>query len=82
MVLASHVDAAVLNRHVAEWIIRNAPDIALEDFEFSQNVVGRAQYRFALADRPGLVLFRDDFNRELDEMRKDGRFEAILDKYR
>lgn len=82
MVLAGHVDAAVVNRQVAEWVFRNSSVIKREDFEFSQNAIDSAYYRFAVADKPGLDVFREDFNRELIKMKEDGRFEAILNKYR
>lgn len=82
MVQRGHIDGAVTNRHVAEWIIRNQPDMTLSEFVFSSTPIGSAPYRFAFCNTPKWMRFLADFNRELASMKEDGRLQSILERYK
>lgn len=77
-----HVDGAVCNRFVAQWILREDEGLAHEDFLFSETPVDSAPYRFAFTRARDWTEFVERFNSELKAMREDGRLEAILDQYR
>lgn len=80
MLQHGHVDAAVTNRHVANWIIKNSKTLAPEDFVYGY-AVGSAPYRFAFTRMWDNRTFISAFNEELARMRQDGRLEALLSKY-
>lgn len=82
MVLRGHIDAAVTNRHVADWLIRNNKELINEDFSFSSQSIDSAPYRFAFSRKPCWEEFIEQFNQELSRMKKDGRLEAIFARYR
>lgn len=80
MVSRGHIDAAVTNRHVAQWLIRTSPELKAGDFLFGK-VIDSAPYRFAFTRTPENTRFVSSFDRELARMKEDGRLQAILDKY-
>lgn len=82
MVQRAHLDGAVTNRHVAEWIVRNQPDMEPGEFAYSKTIIGSAPYRFAFNNDPKWEEFVKCFNRELAAMKSDGRLQAIFDKYK
>lgn len=82
MVQRGHIDAAVTNRHVAEWITRNHPKMTLSEFALSTTPIDSAPYRFAFHNTPKWKQFIVGFNKELASMKKDGRLQAILDRYK
>ncbi|OIQ52073.1 Bacterial extracellular solute-binding protein, family 3 [Pseudodesulfovibrio hydrargyri] len=76
-----HVDGAVCNRFVAQWILREDEGLNPEDFAFAETAVDSAPYRFAFTRAGNWEGFIERFNRELKAMREDGRLEAILKRY-
>ncbi len=82
MLSRGHVDAIFTNRHVAKWIIRKSPNLNEEEFAFAQKPLDSAPFRFAFTKEKKHCTFIDAFNKELETMRKDGRFQAILDRYK
>ena len=82
MVDQGRIDCAVTNRLVAEWIIKNNERHVSGRFRFSAAPVDAAPYRFAFHRGGGWEPFINSFNVELAKMKADGRFEAILARYR
>lgn len=82
MVLRDHVDAAVTNQHVANWIIHNNDDLSHDDFVVGDKPIDSAPYRFAFTKAWYSLEFIKLFNRELKIMKKDGTFETILNRYK
>jgi polar amino acid transport system substrate-binding protein len=82
MVARGHIDAAVTNRRVAEWTLRNSDTLDAADFDFSRVPVGRADYRFAFIKTRAWEEFIASFNAELARMKTDGRLERIAARYR
>ena len=82
MVQRGHIDGAVTNRHVAEWIIKNNAELSAEAFAFGKTPIASAPYRFAFPKTEGNELFIAQFNRELAAMKQDGRLKTIMDKYK
>lgn len=73
-------DAAILNRHVALWMIRQEPKFQ-GVFAFSETPIGEAGYRFMLTSKRNWGPFIEIFNEELAAMKTDGRLSLILKKY-
>ncbi|QGY40660.1 transporter substrate-binding domain-containing protein [Pseudodesulfovibrio cashew] len=82
MLQRGHVDVAVANKIVAEWIIRNNDDLGKDDFRFSEKPIHTAPYRFAFTKTWDCREFIKTFDREFETMRKDGSLKAILEQYR
>ena len=82
MLERGHVDGAVCNRHVVEWILRTDNDLRADEFSFSDATVDSAPYGFAFTRKKGWKEFIPRFNRELLLMRRDGRLQAILSRYK
>ena len=82
MLVRGHVDGVVTSRQVAKWIIKEEADLTAEQFGCSETAVDSAPYGFAFARGKGWEPFIETFNRELKAMRRDGRLEAILNRYR
>lgn len=77
-----HVDAIIANPIVTNWTIKNNDPLKGASFLCSTKPLDSAPYRFAFTkawDSSRLVEFIND---ELATMKKDGRLEAILNKYR
>lgn len=81
MLKLGRIDAAVTNELVARWIIRNDRELALNDFSFALRPVDTVPYRLMFSDNGKWKNFIPRFNSELNQMKVDGRFEAILKKY-
>lgn len=77
-----HVDGIVTCRQVAEWIIRQSPELKADSFGFSTATVDSAPYGFAFTKVKNWPPFIERFNTVLAAMRKDGRLQKIFDKYR
>ncbi|QJB55056.1 transporter substrate-binding domain-containing protein [Pseudodesulfovibrio sp. zrk46] len=75
-----HIQAAVTNRHVAEWIIMQSPDISIDQFVFGK-AVDSVPYRFALTKAKPMDDFMSLFNKELSAMKEDGRLQEIMNRY-
>jgi polar amino acid transport system substrate-binding protein len=82
MLQRGHVDTVVTNRAVAEWIIRNRSDLHAADFVFAAKPIDSAPYRFAFFKSGQWQRFAELFNAELAAMKRDGRLDRILARYR
>jgi ABC-type amino acid transport/signal transduction systems, periplasmic component/domain len=82
MVSRGHLDAAVTNRRVAEWTLRNSSRLDAAAFDFSQTLVGKADFRFAFISTRVWAEFIGTFNAELARMKADGRLERMAARYR
>lgn len=82
MLLRGHIDVAVTNRYVAEWIIGNNADMTADDYIITETPIGSAPYRFAFTKARDYSRVIDIFNRELAAMKQDGRLQAIIEKYK
>lgn len=82
MVQRGHIDVAVTNRHVAEWIIRNSKTLNPDALLFTKTPLDSAPYRFAFTKAWDSNPCIDSFNRELEAMKKDGRFDEIINRYK
>lgn len=82
MLARGRTEAAVANKNVALWLMGTTFELNRNDFEFSEKPLGTAPYAFAFSRTKRWERFIALFNRELAAMKKDGRFQAILEKYR
>lgn len=82
MLLSSRVDAAVVNQHVVQWLIREDPSLSASDVCFSSHPLDTAGYRYVFGSRRAWGSFIQDLGREVERMRGDGRMETILAQYR
>ncbi len=73
-------DAAVINRLVALWVIRQNPEFKGQ-FAFSAKPVGEAGCRFMFTAKQDWGPFIEVFNKELAAMKADGRLDAIIQNY-
>lgn len=76
-----HVDAILTNPIVANWIIRQTPTLERDRFLYSTTPLDSAPYRFAFTKGWNSQPFINFFNAELKAMKKDGRLQAIINKY-
>lgn len=76
-----HVDAILTNPIVANWIIRNCTTLQRDRFLYSATPLDSASYRFAFTKGWNSQPFIDVFNAELRAMKRDGRLQAIVNKY-
>lgn len=79
MVVHERVDAAVINRTVADWVIKHHPEFA--EVVFCEEAIDSAPYRYAFRKTQEHRAFLVDFNRELEAMKRDGRLQRIFKKY-
>lgn len=82
MVSRGHVECAVVNPLVARWIISLHDELSLGTFHFSQTPLDNAAFRFAFTRDDRLKPFIERFNRRLAEMKRSGRLNAIVARYR
>lgn len=82
MVQRGHIDVAVTNRFVAEWIIKNNDDLDSKFLRFTETPIDSAPYRFAFTKTWDTGPLVDQFNRELEKLKKSGRLEQIFNKYK
>jgi polar amino acid transport system substrate-binding protein len=73
-------DAAIINKFVAYWVIRQNPEFK-DKFAFSEKPVGEAGCRFMFTPKQNWGPFIEAFNKELTSMKGDGRLDAIVRKY-
>jgi len=73
-------DAAIINKHVALWVIRQNPEFKGK-FAFSEKPGGKAGCRFMFTPKRNWGPFIETFNKELAAMKTDGRLDAIVGKY-
>lgn len=72
-------DAAIADRLVGQWIIRNTPDMSGSLRATDASI---SNYGFRLMVRKDLEAFVRQFNAELTALKTDGGMEQILDRYR
>jgi polar amino acid transport system substrate-binding protein len=73
-------DAAIINKLVALWVIRQNPEFKGK-FAFSAKPVGTAGCGFMFTPKQNWGPFIEIFNKELAAMKEDGRLDAIVRKY-
>lgn len=73
-------DAAIINKLVAFWVIRQNPEFKGK-FAFSDEPVGEAGCGFMFTPKRNWGPFIETFNNELAVMETDGRLDAIVRKY-
>ncbi len=73
-------DAAIINKLVAFWVIRQNPELKGQ-FAFSEKAVGKAGVCFMFTAKRNWGPFIETFNKELAAMKTDGRLDAIVQKY-
>ena len=69
--------AAVMDRHVAMWLIKNNPRFK-DKLSFSKRVVDRMPLHFQFSKNDKLKRFVFDFNNYIDQIRKDGKMHEII----
>lgn len=72
--------AAVMDLHVAMWLIRSNPRFK-DKLSFSERVVDRMPLHFQFAKTNRLKLFVQHFNSYIDQIRRDGEMHEIIMKY-
>ena len=77
-----HVEGAICNRFVAEWVLREDETLRPDDFAYSEVPVDSAPYRFAFTRARDWSGFITRFNQVLAAMRLDGRLDVILNRYK
>lgn len=82
LVARGRVDAAVINRHVALWLIRTTPMLASKNLHVAKKPFANARYRYLFNTKKDWAPLIHQFNQNLKAMKQDGRLDAILDKYR
>ena len=78
MLQVKRTDAVVMNEMVALWLIK--ADNLGGQFVASETELGGYEYRLMFG--PQWSPFVVQFNRELSQMKKDGRLARVIDKYR
>lgn len=81
MVEAGRVDAAVLDRRTAYWLIRNSDSVELCDLHIAENPVDSVDLAFAFRPGIGWEEMLPDINQRIKAIRQDGTLERILNKY-
>ena len=74
------VDAAIINKHVYFWILKEKPQLQGE-FRLSQKPVGNAAYRFMFCSKRNWKSFIQKFNSKLSSLKETGLLKSILNKY-
>lgn len=82
MLFFGRTDAAVINKLVALWVIKNDQRLQPADFTFCEQVLDRAGYRIMFTRKPVWSAFIYSFNTELAAMKNDGRIDQIISRYR
>lgn len=76
------LDCIVINPLVARWHLRHQADLSPDDFVFSDTQLDSAPCRFAFTPGKRWQPFIARFNKRLADMKKDGRLDAIVARYR
>jgi polar amino acid transport system substrate-binding protein len=79
MLIAARGDAAIMNKNVALWVIKENEELEVKDFRFSKPV-DASQIAMLCRDKKWLP-FIESFNRELSIFKSSGKIPAIIDKY-
>ncbi len=80
MVAGGRTDAAIANKFVALWLIKKESRLQGR-FDFSEKNIAEAGYRFMCTPKHYWQPFVDFFNKELIQMKEDGRLARIIEKY-
>ena len=81
MLASERTDAAIVNKTVALWTIKENPEFN-DLFEFTELEVGTAGYRFMFTKKYDWRPFIKFLDKELKQMKEDGRLNKILLKYK
>lgn len=76
------VDAAMVNKNETLWLFKNRPDLNPERFRLDSKPFGSAGYRYVFNNDKRWAPFIEKFNARLDEMKRNGDLDKILDQYR
>ncbi len=80
MVTWGRTDAAIFNKFVALWLIKT--EFQLEGkIDFSEKKIAEAGYRFMFTPKHDWQPFVDFFNKELIQMKENGKLTKIIEKY-
>lgn len=82
MLKAKRVDAAVIDRISAGWIVRHMKDVSMLDFYVAPKPLGAVSLRFAFNRVLGWEKVLPEINRKLRQIKKNGTLERLLQKYR
>ncbi len=77
MLLMGSVDVAVMDQNIFSWLRSKLPAAHQKEIRMHP-LFGKTSYRAAVADES----LRNAFNKELKAMMRDGRYQALADKYR
>lgn len=80
MLKAKRGDAAIMNKQVVLWVIKNSRFLSRSEFTFS-TPVDSSPMALQYTSRKWHE-FVKEFNRELSKMKTDGRINDILSDYR
>lgn len=75
-------DAAVSNRLVAQWVMRNDPALAARGLVFADTPLDCAWFRYVFTRVRDWGPTIAGIDAEIERMRRDGRLDAILARYR
>jgi len=81
IVKIKYADAAIMNKLVALWLIKQDPTYKLSDFKFSEKPLSKAGYRIMFTKKYKWQPFVDIFNDELAKMKERGMLADIIKKY-
>lgn len=82
LLLRGGTDVAVVNNHVAAWLASHSPGLSPKCFRFADVPLDSAAYRYVYTLARAWGPFIRNVDKEIEAMRKDGRMEAILARYR
>jgi len=79
MLIGYRADAAIMNKTVALWVIKNNEDLDLKVFGFSKPV-DASQIALLCLDKKWIP-FIEYFNRELSKLKSSGKIITFIEKY-
>lgn len=82
MLMKKRTDAAIMNKYVALWTMKQHPQLAVKKFGFSKKNIGKAGYRFMFTNKHDWKPFAKLFNQELAKLKANGSLEKIISKYK
>ncbi len=81
MVKEGRVDGAVMDEGEAQWVIRNTPGLAPEDFHVATQPVDEVQLCFVFNQAPGWEKCLPQVNSRIKILRESGLLDRILSRY-
>lgn len=76
------VDGAMVNRAGTQWMLKQHSEFNAGLYHLDETAFDSAAYRFLFRKDGNWGPVRDQFNKALRAMKKDGRLKKILDQYR